>query len=338
MIKNTYDFGEKELKESNQVKTSLKFNIKDYESSIRDAYAFYLSKIILKNKKFVLIDADLGTVAKTLDFKKTLGSRYIQIGIAEQNGIGVAAGVAQFGKIPIFQSLSVFLTGRPYDQIRESICYSKLNVKLVGLHAGMTLSPDGATHQTGEDIALMSSLPNMQIYAPSDSHQLKLMLPKFLNTKNPSYLRLFFPAAKLISKSKKFTINKLQIIRPLKKYNILSYGYMLQKCDEVIERLKSYNINLGLINCHTIKPFDNKNFIKISKLSKIIFVVEDHNSYGGVGSLITQIVSSKYPKKIISINTKDKFGTTGLPDENLDYLGLSTKKIMKEILKHVFKK
>ena len=184
MSKNTYDYGDNQLKESNQVKSSVKFNPKDDISNIRDAYAYHLKKIILNNEKFVLIDADLGTVAKTLDFKKELKSRYIQAGIAEQNGIGIAAGIAQFGKIPIFQSLSVFLTGRPYDQIRESICYSNLNVKLIGLHAGMTLSPDGATHQTGEDIALMSSLPNMEVYTPSDSYQLMKLLPKFLNKKH----------------------------------------------------------------------------------------------------------------------------------------------------------
>ena len=153
-------------------------------------HTFYLSKLIKKDKKLILVDADLGTVAKTLELKKIIKNRYIQVGIAEQNAIGIAAGVAQFGMKPIVQSLAVFLTGRAFDQIRESI-YIQPNVKLVGLHSGFTLSPDGATHQTGEDIALMSSLPDMEIFAPADSRQLKNCYPN-LNSK-VGYLRLFFP-------------------------------------------------------------------------------------------------------------------------------------------------
>ena len=147
-MKNTYEFGQSQAIESNQVKSSLEFKEKDKVSSIRDAYSFYLSKLIKKDKKLILVDADLGTVAKTLELKNIIKNRYIQVGIAEQNAIGIAAGVAQFGMKPIVQSLAVFLTGRAFDQIRESISYSSLNVKLVGLHSGFTLSPDGATHQT----------------------------------------------------------------------------------------------------------------------------------------------------------------------------------------------
>lgn len=336
-MKNTYDYGQSQAKESNQSNLSLEFKENQSFSSIRDAYSFYVSKIIKNRKKTVLIDVDLGTVAKTLELKKEIKNRYIQVGIAEQNAIGIAAGIAQFGMIPIVQSLAVFLTGRAFDQIRESISYSNLNVKLVGLHSGFTLSPDGATHQTGEDIALMSSLPEMEIYTPSDSLQLKKILPKFINSKKAGYLRLFFPKANIIS-NKTYKYKKIQIIKKLKDINIITYGYMLQKSLEAHIMLKHKKINTGLVNVHCIKPIDKQTLLKISKKSKLIVVVEDHNEYGGLGSIVAKILAENKPKKMLFINSRDKFGTTGLPDQNLDYLGLSSEKIFKKILLHAKKK
>jgi len=338
MIKNSYEYGQNaSIRESNQINLDLDFNEKNDLNSIRDAYSFYISKELLNNEKFVLIDVDLGTVAKTLHLKKKLRNRYVQSGISEQNAVGVSAGIAQFGKIPIVQSLAVFLTGRAFDQIRESISYSELNVKLVGLHSGFTLSPDGATHQTGEDIALISSLPNFEIYAPADHLQLKKILPIFLNSKKPGYLKLFFPKTKIISK-KRVINKKIQIIKSLKNINLLSYGVMSQKLNEAYIELKKKGVEVGILNVPFIKPIDKKELINISKKSKILFVIEDHNQYGGLGSIISQIISENNPTKIVSINSNDKFGTTGLPEENLNYLGLSTKKIINKVLTYVKKK
>lgn len=337
-MKNTYDFGlENENVLSNQVKSNLDFNENNKLNSIRDAYSFYLSKILIKNKNLVLVDADLGTVAKTNEIAKKINKRYVQAGIAEQNAIGLAAGIAQFGKIPIVQSLAVFLTGRAFDQLRESVAYSNLNVKLVGLHAGFTLSPDGATHQTGEDIALISSLPNFEIYAPADYKQLKVMLPIFLKSKKPGYLRLFFPKCAVIS-NKKIQKNKIQIVKKVQKINLVSYGYMSQTVNSIFYKLEKKGIKVGVLNVPFIKPLDNNQLISISKKTDLFFIIEDHNQYGGLGSIISQTLSEKIPTKIVSINSKDKFGTTGLPDENLDYLGLSQKKIIKKILYYAKKK
>ena len=335
--RNTYDYGDSSAKESNQVSSNLDFSEKNKINSIRDAYAYYLKNILNKKKEFVLLDADLGTVAKTNNYIQNFSNRYIQVGIAEQNLIGIAAGIAQYGKVPIVQSLSVFLTGRAYDQIRESICYSKLNVKLVGLHAGMTLSPDGATHQTGEDIALMSSLPNIEIFTPADTYQLKKILPNFLNSKKPGYLRLYFPKTYNLTKSVKFKPKKIQIIQPKKKINVISYGYMLSKASEAIEVLKKKDIHCGLINIHCIKPIDKDNLMKIAKMSDLLVIIEDHNSFGGLGSIIAQLVAQKFPTKILSINSNDKFGKTGLPEENLNYLGLTTNKIINKITQYIKK-
>jgi transketolase len=327
---NTYEFGSDDIK-SNQINFVNEFNEKNNFGSVRDAYAFYIQKILKKNRNIVLIDADLGTVAKTFVSSKRYNKQFVQVGISEQNMIGVAAGIAQYGKIPVAQSLAVFLTGRPYDQIRESVCYSNLNVKLVGLHAGMTLSPDGATHQTGEDIALMTSLPNMEVYAVSDHYQLKMLLPKFLKSKKPGYLRLFFPQAKIITNKSNFKFRKIQILKKINKINILSYGYMAQKADALYEYFKKKNIKIGVINVHSIKPFDYSGLEKILKKTEKLIILEDHNFYGGLGSIISANLKNSKIKKYL-INSNDKFGTTGLPEQNLDFLGLSTKKLKKKIL------
>lgn len=329
--RNTYEFGSDDIK-SNQVNFVNEFNENSNICSVRDAYAFYIQKILKKNKKIILVDADLGTVAKTFISSKKYNKQFVQVGISEQNMIGVAAGLALYGKIPVAQSLAVFLTGRPYDQIRESVCYSNLNIKLVGLHGGMTLSPDGATHQTGEDIALMSSLPNMEVYAITDHYQLKILLPKFLKSKNPGYLRLFFPQAKMITNKSSFKFHKIQILKKIKKINILSYGYMSQKADDLYEHFKKKNIEIGVINVHSIKPFDNSGLEKAIKKTEKLIILEDHNFYGGLGSIICSNLKNPKIKKYC-INTNDRFGTTGLPEENLDYLGLSTIKLKKKILK-----
>jgi transketolase len=330
-ITNTYEFGSDDIK-SNQINFVNEFDENDNVCSVRDAYAFYIQKILKKNKDIVLIDADLGTVAKTFLSSKKYNKQFVQVGISEQNMIGVAAGIAQYGKIPVAQSLAVFLTGRPYDQIRESVCYSNLNVKLVGLHAGMTLSPDGATHQTGEDIALMTSLPNMEVYAVSDHYQLKMLLPEFIKSKRPGYLRLFFPQAKLITNNSDFKFRKIQILKKIKKTNILSYGYMGQKANDLYEYLKKRNIEIGIINVHSIKPFDHSGLEKAIKKSEKLIILEDHNFYGGIGSIVSSKIQNTTIKKYC-INTDDRFGKTGLPEENLNYLGLSTKSLIKKILK-----
>jgi transketolase len=329
MQKNTYEFGSDDTK-SNQVNFKNEFTEKSQIASIRDAYAYYMTQLIKKNKDIIMIDADLGTVAKTFIASKKYDKQFVQVGISEQNMIGVAAGIAQYGKIPVAQSLSVFLTGRAYDQIRESVCYSNLNVTLVGLHAGMTLSPDGATHQTGEDIALMTSLPNMEVYAASDHLQLKKLLPHFIKSKKPGYLRLFFPQAKKITSGVKFHFKKIQIIKPINKINILSYGYMCQKANEIFEYFKKKNIKIGIINVHSIKPFDFLGLEKKIKNTNKLIIIEDHNIYGGLGSIICSKIKNQKLKKYC-LNTSDKFGTTGLPEQNLDYLELSTKKLIKKV-------
>jgi transketolase len=319
-------------KESSQVRTNLKFDVNALESSQRDAYASEIVKLSESYENLVLLDADLMTVGKTHVFKDKYPQKHVQIGIAEQNMIGIAAGMAQMGKLPVAHSLAVFGIGRTFDQIRESVCYSELNVKIVGYHAGLTLGPDGATHQTMEDIALMSSLPNMSIIAPADAQQTIDLLPQMLNHDGPTYFRLLFPnIPKTIKPSTSF-FGKNQILKEGSELTIICNGQLVAKCLEavrIIKEEKGYDIEV--INVHTIKPFDYETVIESFSKTKKGLIVEEHNLYGGIGSIVSYYSSKYYPTKLAYINTNDRFGTTGLPDQLLEAYGFSTTKIIKKI-------
>tara|TARA_B100000787_G_C16087575_1_gene247391 strand:- start:38 stop:802 length:765 start_codon:yes stop_codon:yes gene_type:complete len=246
--------------------------------------------------------------------------------------MGIAAGLAQFGKIPIVHSLAVFGIGRAFDQIRESICYSELNVKIVGLHAGITLGQDGATHQTMEDIALMTSLPNMTVVAPADAFQTRELLPAIIETNSPVYFRLLFPKMENITQNVKTVFGKVQILKEGSDLAIFSYGQTLHDCIAVAEMLEKEGFNCSVINVHTIKPIDRAGVVNELLKSKKALVVEEHNIYGGLGSIIATIASKEAPSKIDFISTNDKFGTTGLPEEILNHYGFNKDNIYSKAL------
>ena len=326
-----------EHKESSQIRTKLVYDHEAPESSQRDAYAHALLEMGEKYPDLVVLDADLMTVAKTHVFRDKFskavncnpGSRHIQMGIAEQNMMGVAAGLAQMGKMPIAHSLAVFGIGRTFDQIRESICYSELNVKIVGLHAGITLGPDGATHQTMEDIALMTSLPNMSVVAPADAQQTYDLLPQILETNTPTYLRLLFPNIPQTISPGTSELGKNQILQEGSDITIIGNGQLVFKCKQAaIELEEKHGISVELINVHTIKPFDYESVIKSFVKTGKGIVVEEHNFYGGLGSLVSYYSSIHHPTHIRFLNTDDKFGTTGLAEEILTGRNLDAKNIV----------
>ncbi len=317
-------------RQSAQVATSLNYDENELEQSQRDGYADLLSNLGEKYPDLVVIDADLSTVAKTFGFSNRWPERHLQVGIAEQNMMGVAAGIAQFGMIPIVHSLAVFAIGRTFDQVRESICYSELNVKIIGLHAGITLGQDGATHQTMEDIALMCSLPNMIVVAPADANQTRELLPEIIKVESPVYFRLLFPKMKNITKDKKTVFGKIQVLEDGDHLSIFSYGQTLHMCLEASKVLKSHGIECSVINVHTIKPIDAEGVIKYLKKTNKALIVEEHNMFGGLGSIIATISSENCPVKLKYINTNDKFGLTGLPEEILDHFGFNVENIVKK--------
>tara|TARA_Y100000590_G_C15611696_1_gene974070 strand:+ start:50 stop:1054 length:1005 start_codon:yes stop_codon:yes gene_type:complete len=323
-------------KESSQVRTKLSFDLNAKESSQRDAYAYQIALEGDRIEKLTLLDADLMTVGKTHVFKEKFPGRHIQVGIAEQNMMGIAAGLAQMDRLPVAHSLAVFGIGRTFDQIRESICYSELNVKIVGYHAGLTLGPDGATHQTMEDIALMASLPNMSIVAPADAQQTIDLLPQLLDSESPTYLRLLFPN---IPKTIKPNTSKLgfnQIIATGNDITLISYGQLLHKCIIASEYLESeHGLSVEIINVHTIKPLEFDSIANSLSKTKLGLIVEEHNSFGGLGSIISYNCSESCPTQLSYINTNDKFGTTGLPEELFKSYGLSEKNIIDNVLRLV---
>ena len=326
-------------RQSAQVATSLDYDANDVEQSQRDGYADLLSNLGDKYPKLVVIDADLSTVGKTFAFANKWPERHLQVGIAEQNMMGIAAGIAQFGMTPVVHSLAVFAIGRAFDQIRESICYSELAVKIIGLHAGATLSPDGATHQTMEDISLMTSLPNMCVVAPADANQTRELLPSIIESKLPVYYRLLFPKMKNVTVGNKASFGKIQILKGGSKMCFFSYGQTLHPCLEVAEEIeKLRGIRCSVVNIHTIKPIDEEGIIEILNEFEKIIVVEEHNIFGGLGSIISTISSKHCPRKMRHINTKDQFGITGLPVESLKSFGLDKKNIFLEALKFMDEK
>ena len=321
-------------KESSQVRTKLNYDPKSEESSQRDAYAHQIAIEGERIENLTLLDADLMTVGKTHVFRDKFPSRHIQVGIAEQNMMGIAAGLAQMGRLPVAHSLAVFGIGRTFDQIRESICYSELNVKIVGYHAGLTLGPDGATHQTMEDIALMASLPNMSIVAPADAQQTIDVLPQILDSDSPTYLRLLFPNIPKTIEPNSSTLGKNQVLKKGSDITFISYGQMVDKCIKASRYIESeFNVSVEIINVHTIKPLDFESIATSLEKTKQGLVVEEHNFYGGLGSIISYYCAKNLPTNLNFINTNDRFGTTGLPEELLDSYGLSAKNIIDKTIK-----
>ncbi|MBU0460369.1 MAG: transketolase family protein [Nanoarchaeota archaeon] len=280
-----------------------------------------------KNKKVVALSADLTESNKLVAFEKKYPQRFFQAGVAEQNMVTMATGMALEGLIPFACSFGVFLPMRCLDQIRISVCYNQANVKLVATHCGLITGPDGATHQALEDVAALRSLPGMTIIEPSDYQQAIKATKAATRWKGPVYLRLHrakLPA--LTKKSSSFKIGKAQLLQRGKKLTIIGSGPIL---NEVIK----LNSNYEIINCHTIKPLDQKTILQSVKKTKKVLVIQDHQVYGGLGSAIAELLSEHYPVKMKIIGMPDKFGESGTPVELWDKYGLSAKHIRKEAMR-----
>ncbi|NQT49979.1 SDR family oxidoreductase [Candidatus Kuenenbacteria bacterium] len=317
---------------SNEVKEELIYDPSDELLSQRDAYADKLAEMGEKFPSMVVLDADLCTVGKTFVFRDKYPGRHIQVGIAEQNMMGIAAGLAQLGKIPIAHSLAVFAAGRPFDQIRESICYSKLNVKIVGLHAGVTLAPDGATHQTMEDIALMCSLPNMCVISPADAQQTRDLLPQLIELDSSVYFRLVFPKIPKTIAPGTTKLGKIQVLRSGTDITLVSTGQMVYKTLQAAEILQNKGISAEVLNVHTIKPIDKQALVQSFSKTKKGVVIEEHNIYGGLGSIVATVLAEQCPSQLEFINTNDQFGTTGQPEELLTKFGLQPEPIADKVI------
>lgn len=299
----------------------------------RQSYGEALLELGRENKDIVVLDADLSTATKTNLFAKEFPERFFDIGIAEQDMMGIAAGFATCNKIPYSSTFAVFSAGRAYDQIRNSICYPNLNVKICATHSGITVGEDGATHQMLEDISMMRTLPNMTVICPSDDVQTKWAVKEIANTKGPVYLRLSRLATPVIYESKQnFTIGKAVQIGEGTDASIIATGDVVCEAIKAKEELEKQGIYIRVIDMHTIKPIDKEIIIKCAKETKKIITIEDHNIIGGLGSSVCEVLAEEHPCQVIRMGIKDCFGKSGKAEKLLEYFKLTAKDIIHTIL------
>lgn len=297
----------------------------------REAYGQALVELS-KDERVVVLDADLANATKTCMFKKACPERFFDMGISEQDMIGTAAGFATCGKIPFASTFAMFAAGRAFEQIRNSVAYPKLNVKIAATHAGVTVGEDGGSHQAVEDIALMRSIPNMVVINPSDEIEAKAAVFAAAEYYGPIYLRFGRAATPVIHDANyKFQIGKGEVLSEGKDVAIIATGIMVAKALKAAEILKTEGINATVVNIHTIKPIDKELIIKVAKDTGKVVTVEEHSIIGGLGSAVCEVLSQEIPTKVKLVGINDRFGQSGTPDALLEYYGLTVEKILEAV-------
>lgn len=296
----------------------------------REAYGKTLAAIAKENENIVVLDADLSKSTKTADFKAVCSERFFNMGIAEANMMGVAAGMSTCGKIPFVSTFAMFAAGRAFEQIRNSICYPKLNVKVCATHAGLTVGEDGASHQSIEDLALMRSIPNMTVICPSDAVETDAAIRAVANYNGPCFVRLGRAAVNVINDNAdyKFEIGKGVTLKEGKDIAIVATGIMVDVALEAQEILSKEGISAKVINIHTLKPIDKHLLLNTAKEIGAIVTVEEHSIIGGLGSAVSEVVCEEYPIPVIKVGVKDTFGESGKPAELLEAYGLTAKDVV----------
>lgn len=302
--------------------------------STRDAYGDTLLKIG-NNDQIVVVDTDLSVSTQTNRFAKKFPKRFINVGCAEQNLIGVAAGLAIEEKI-VFASTYAIFSNRAWEQIRNTVAHDNLNVKIVVSHSGLTNGPDGASHQSLEDIAIMRVIPNMVVIIPCDAIETEKVIMSEINRKGPAYIRLNRTKTPIIfDDNYKFELGKTVKLRDGDDISIIATGTMVHKSLEAADILEKEGISSYVLNVHTIKPINEDSIVKAAKKTNRILVVEEHSIYGGLGGLISEILGDKFPVLVKKIGIKDKFGESGEYEQLLYKHGLTTENIVicaKELL------
>ena len=302
------------------------------KKATRQSYGEALLEFGKENENVVVFDADLSTATKTSLFAKEFPNRFFDMGIAEQNMIGISAGLATTGKIPFASTFAMFAAGRAYDQIRNSVAYPKLNVKICGTHAGVTVGEDGATHQMLEDLSLMRSIPNMTVLCTSDDVQTKWAIKEMAKIDGPVYIRLARVATPVIyDKNQKFEIGKMVQIGDGTDATVFATGVEVAEALKAKEELEKENINIRVVDVHTIKPIDREMIIKCAKETKKLITIEDHSVIGGLGTAVCEVLSEEYPTKVVRMGMQDKFGKSGKAEQLLKYFKLDSEAIIEQV-------
>lgn len=304
------------------------------KKATRQSYGEALLELGKKNEKVVVLDADLAGATKTNIFAKEIPERFFDMGIAEQDMIGTAAGFATCGKIPFASTFAVFATGRVYDQIRNSICYPNLNVKICATHCGITVGEDGATHQMLEDINLMRGLPNMTVISPADDTEARWAVEEASRINGPVYIRFGRASTPIIyDENHEFKLGKAIQFGEGTDSTVFATGIMVAEALKAKEELEKEGINIRVVDIHTIKPIDKEMIIKCAKETNKLISIEEHSIIGGLGSAIAEVLVENYPAKLTRMGMKDCFGKSGKAQELLEYFGLTSKEIIEEVKK-----
>lgn len=299
--------------------------------SIRKAYGETLVELGKVNKDIVVLDADLACSTQTGLFGKEFPERFFNMGIAEQDMMATAAGLASQGKIPFASTFAMFATGRPYDQIRNSICYSQFNVKIVATHGGITVGEDGASHQALEDVALMRNLPHMRVIVPADCKECEEVIKYAASHKGPMYIRIARTnVPDIFDENYKFDL-KAKVLKDGKDVTIVTNGETLAEVIECANILEQSGIDAQIINMPVVKPLDNDTILEAAAKTKFVVTVENHSIIGGVGSAICELLSEKSPTRVFRIGVNDEFGQSGEQRELMDFYGLTAEKIAEKI-------
>jgi len=298
----------------------------------REVYGETLLKLGQQDKNIIVLDADLSCSTKTCLFAKQFPERFFNFGIAEQNMMAAAAGLASCGKTVFASTFAVFAAGRAWDQVRNAISYNNFNVKIVGTHAGITVGPDGASHQALEDIALMRVLPNINIIVPCDGPQTAEAVACAAATPGPFYIRLGRPKFPTIENKGKFILGEAQLLNTGNDLTIIACGIMVSEALKAVGSLAAKGIKARLLNIHTLRPLDTAAILKAAQETKLLVACEEHNIVGGLGSSIDEVVSQARPVKVVRIGVKERFGQSGEPDELLKEYNLTGSDIEKAAL------
>ena len=308
--------------------------MKEEKKATREAYGEALKELGKVNDKIVVLDSDLAGATKSNIFKKEFPERFFDMGISEQDMMGTAAGMATCGKIPFASTFAVFASGRAYDQIRNSICYPNLNVKICGSHSGITVGEDGATHQMLEDINIMKALPNMKVYCPSDGVQTKWIVQKMAKENGPCYLRTCRLSTNIIyDDDKAFEGNKMVVHGDGTDATIFATGVTVPEALKAQENLAKEGVNVRVVDVFCLKPIDEDTIISCAKDTKRLISVEDHNIIGGLGSIIADVLAEEYPCKLTKMGIKDCFGESGKANVLLEKYEIDSKAIINEVKK-----
>lgn len=310
------------------------------QASTRDGYGRGVVEAGKQNARVAVLCCDLTESTRSHWFKEEFPERFIEVGIAEQNMAGIAAGMAQEGWVPFMSSYAVFSPGRNWDQIRVSVCYAENNVKIIGAHAGVSVGPDGATHQALEDIAITRVLPGMTVLVPCDEQEARKAVIAAAEHHGPVYVRLAREKTPIMTTEKTpFTIGKAQVYLKGTDVTIVATGPVLYEALCAANELKQkHGISAEVINCATIKPFDAKTVVTSAKKTGAVVTVEEHQVVGGLCGVVSETLAQKYPAPLVPVGMADSFGESGTPDELLAKYGMKAKHVISAVKKVIKRK